>query len=117
LRYRSPGRELAVYRDGEEAAWFTLPVFDGAGAVAAPAVFAGIFAVALVAPVLETATEKVKKQIGVSEIAAVAAEVSGGSLYDVEVRTVYGRTWTLVRDQDEAMAREGVKLIERARVQ
>jgi len=162
--------ELTVYRDGKESAWFTLPVFDAAGAVAAPAVlrfpagprhrllwpaaacavvcvlagyldwfpaslFAGIFAVALIAPVLETATEvkvhsgwltvrismaglwKVKKQIGLSEIAAVAAEASGGSLYDVEVRTVYGRTWTLVRDQDEAMAREGVKLIERARVQ
>lgn len=54
---------------------------------------------------------KLKKQFLLKEIASASAERAGSGLYDVRVLTIYGTTWTLVRDQEEDRARLGAAVI------
>ncbi|MBS1830748.1 MAG: hypothetical protein JST93_35950 [Acidobacteria bacterium] len=97
------------------------------------AITLAIFALALAAPLLETATQlelsppwltmrahtalfsKIKQQIGLSEIQSAAAVPSSHGLYDLQLRTIYGRTWTLVRDQPALQAKQAADLINRNR--
>ncbi len=54
---------------------------------------------------------KLKKQFLLKEVAEASAERAGSGLFDVRVLTIYGTTWTLVRDQVEDRARLGAAVI------